>query len=54
MYSPESSSAPFENTGARVTPFHPIAVSAIGSSKSVNSLSTLIVATWTAFPSQPP
>ena len=40
--------------GAMVMPFQPITVSAIGSSKSVNSLSTLIVATCCALPSQPP
>src|SRR4029079_15038824 len=50
----EMSLLPEDQVGTRVTPFQQITVSAICSSKSVNSLSTLIVDTWAALPSQPP
>jgi len=54
VYSPARSRPPIVQVGVTVKPFQPITVSAIGSSKSVNSLSTLIVATCCALPCQPP
>jgi hypothetical protein len=53
-YSPDTSRFPLPYTGFTVMPFQPMAVSAKGSSKSVNSLSTLIVATCCASLVHPP